>query len=96
MVADNTVTPFDAAIHKDMRTAMEHRKLLAGIICKLHVNKNKPVDAEDMETMTDQEIALMVLATELVAATIARQMWRINQQDRDTRPPLNGPGKADM
>lgn len=82
MVADNTITPFDAAIHKDMRTAMEHRQLLAGIICKLHVNKNKPVDAQDMEVMTDEEVALMVVCTELVASTIARQMHRIKQEGK--------------
>jgi len=82
MVADNTISPFDAAITKDMRTAMQNRLLLAGIICKLHVNKNKPVDAQDMEVMTDEEVALMVVCTELVAATIARQMHRLKQEGK--------------
>jgi len=82
MVADNTQTPFDNAIHKDMKTAMQNRLLLAGIICKLHVNKNKPADAQDMEVMTDEEVALMVTCTEMVASTIARQMWRIKQEGK--------------
>ena len=82
MVADNTITPFDAAIKQDRITIMQNRAILAGIICKLHVNKNKPIDADDMEVMTDEEIALMVCCTELVAATVARQMWRLKQEGK--------------
>ena len=80
MVADNTQTPFDNAIHKDMKTAMQNRLLLAGIICKLHVNKNKPADAQDMEVMTDEEVALMVTCTEAVASIVAREVFRMKQR----------------
>jgi len=96
MVADNTITPFDAAIKQDRITVMQNRAILARIICKLHSNQRKHIEAEDMAMMDDEEVALMVVATELVANTIAREMHRAKQQDRDTRPPLNGPGKADM
>jgi hypothetical protein len=91
MVADGTITPFDASITKDMRTAMERRGLFADLIAKLRWNAKDPAKAT---AVTDDELALMVVCTELVATTIARQIYRLNKPK--PKPRLNGPGKADM
>lgn len=92
MIADGTITPFDEHIKNDMRKAIEQRALMGGLIAKFQWNKNHP---EDGKALTDEELALTVLCTELVAQTIARQLYKIRHEDRITVK-LNGPGKADM